>query len=37
MERAQALERSAGLAQLDAFADEFSQVELLLDLCCYAY
>jgi len=33
MERAQALERGARLAQLDALADQLDQVELLLYLC----
>jgi hypothetical protein len=36
VERAQALERRAGLAQADALADEFGEVDLLLDLSCYA-
>jgi hypothetical protein len=33
MERAQALERGASLAQLDRLADELDQAELLLYLC----
>jgi len=32
MERAEALEGRAGLAQLDGFADEVDEVQLLLDL-----
>jgi hypothetical protein len=33
VERAQALERSARLAQLDALADQLDQIELLFDFC----
>jgi hypothetical protein len=36
VERAQALERRAGLAQADALADQLGQIQFLLDFSCYA-